>query len=39
MFSIKTNHFVPAYGALSITLPIEYGDMLANKATCTLVGF
>jgi hypothetical protein len=39
LFSIKTNHFVPSNGALSITLPIEYGNMLTNLATCTLVGF
>jgi hypothetical protein len=39
LFSIQTNHFVPSNGALSITLPIEYGDMIANGATCQLVGF
>jgi hypothetical protein len=39
MFSIQTNHFVPANGALSITLPLAYGDMVANLATCSLQGF
>ena len=38
-FSIKTNHFVPSDGALSITIPEAYGDLLANQATCTLSGF
>lgn len=39
LFSIVTNHFVPANGALSITLPLDYGDMIANQATCKLIGF
>ena len=39
LFSVKTNHFVPANGALSIIIPSVYGDMVANAATCTLVGF
>jgi hypothetical protein len=39
LFSIVTNHFVPANGALSITIPIQYGDMIANGATCQLIGF
>ena len=38
-FSIKTNHFIPSDGAVSITIPPSFGDLLANKATCTLTGF
>jgi len=34
-----TNHFVPSNGALSITLPLDYGDMIANQATCNLINF
>lgn len=34
-----TNHYIPAKGAISITIPTEYGDMVSNGVTCTLVGF
>jgi hypothetical protein len=39
LFSIKTNHFVPANGAVSITIPTVYGNLITNMATCTLIGF
>ena len=39
LFSIKTNHFVPADGALSITIPTVYGNLISNMATCRLIGF
>lgn len=39
LFSIQTNHFVPANGAISITIPSVYGNMIDNLATCTLRGF
>jgi hypothetical protein len=34
-----TNHFVPANGAISITIPTVYGNLISNLATCTLIGF
>lgn len=39
LFSIKTNHYVPADGAISITIPTVYGNLVTNMATCTLIGF
>jgi hypothetical protein len=39
LFSVKTNHFVPADGAISITIPTVYGNLVSNMATCTLIGF
>jgi hypothetical protein len=39
LFSVKTNHFVPANGAISITIPTVYGNLVNNMATCTLIGF
>jgi hypothetical protein len=39
LFSIKTNHYIPPTGSISISLPAGYGDMVANNATCTLSGF
>lgn len=39
LFSVKTNHFVPADGAISITIPTVYGNLVNNMATCTLIGF
>lgn len=39
LFSVQTNHFVPADGAISITIPTVYGNLLTNMATCTLIGF
>jgi hypothetical protein len=29
-FILTTNHQIPEYGAISITLPAEYGDFIAN---------
>lgn len=34
-----TNHYIPKNGAISITIPSAYGDMVANGVTCSLVGF
>ncbi len=39
MFSIKTNHYIQPNGAVSISLPASYGNMVTNNATCTLIGF
>lgn len=39
LFSVKTNHYIPPNGALSIGLPSSYGNMVTNNATCTLIGF
>ncbi len=39
MFSVKTNHYIPPSGALSIGLPSSYGNMVSNNASCTLIGF
>lgn len=39
MFSIKSNHYIPPNGAVTITLPSSYGNMITNNATCTLIGF
>lgn len=34
-----TNHYIPSKGALSITIPSEFGNMVTNGVTCTLAGF
>ena len=39
MFSLKTNHYIPPNGAISISLPASYGNMVTSNATCTLIGF
>ena len=36
VFSFQTNHKVPPKAAVSITIPIEYGDMQANQVTCSI---
>jgi hypothetical protein len=36
VFSFQTNHKVPPNAAISITIPIEYGDMQANNVTCSI---
>lgn len=38
-FSLITNHYVPVNGAISITIPSSYGNMVANGVTCSLSGF
>lgn len=38
-FSLITNHYIPKNGAISITIPTAYGNMVANGVTCSLVGF
>lgn len=39
MFSLRTNHFIPANGAITITIPSSYGNMATNNVTCTLRKF
>lgn len=36
VFSFQTNHKVPPKAAISITIPIEYGDMRVNNVSCTI---
>lgn len=36
---MKTNHYIPPNGAISITIPDSYGNMITNNATCKLIGF
>ena len=38
-FGFTTNHYVPEDGAISITIPSSYGDMVSNGVTCSLSGF
>lgn len=38
-FSLITNHYIPVNGAVSITIPSQYGNMVSNGVTCTLDGF
>ena len=33
------NHYIPVNGAISITIPESYGNMVSNGVTCSLTGF
>ena len=38
-FSLITNHYIPVDGAISITIPSAYGNMVSNGVTCSLLNF